>query len=210
MVNGFTGSSIWHLLYSFPPTSQEMLEQGYADFSRRFTPILDAFDAANVNFALEVHPTEIAFDIASAARAIEAVKGHKRFGFNYDPSHLGYQGVDYVKFIRDFADRIYHVHMKDVWWGHGDGTVGVFGGHTDFTDPRRFWDFRSLGHGDINFEEIIVALNDIGYAGPLSVEWEDGRMDRVHGAAEAAGFVRTVDFTPNAAAFDAAFDKSNQ
>lgn len=210
VVNGFTGSSIWHLLYSFPPTSQEMLDKGYADFSQRFTPILDAFHAENVNFALEVHPTEIAFDIASAARAIEAVKGHQRFGFNYDPSHLGYQGVDYVKFIRQFADRIYHVHMKDVWWGHGDGTVGVFGGHTDFTDPRRYWDFRSLGHGDINFEEIIVALNDIGYAGPLSVEWEDGRMDRYHGAGEACEFVRAVDFTPSAAAFDAAFDKSKQ
>jgi sugar phosphate isomerase/epimerase len=190
VVNGFTGSSIWHLLYAFPPTSQAMYEKGYQDFAKRWIPILDAFEAVNVNFALEVHPTEIAFDIASAARAIDAVKGHKRFGFNYDPSHLGYQGVDYVKFIRDFASRIYHVHMKDVWWGHGDGSVGVFGGHTDFTDPRRYWDFRSLGHGDINFEEIIVALNDIGYAGPLSVEWEDGRMDRFHGAEEASDFVR--------------------
>ena len=98
-----------------------------------------------MNFALEVHPTEIAFDIASAQRAIDAVKGHKRFGFNYDPSHLGYQHVDYVKFIRTFEDRIFHVHMKDAWWGHGDGTVGVFGGHTTFADPRRYWDFRSPG-----------------------------------------------------------------
>ena len=49
---------------------------------------------------------------------------HKRFGFNYDPSHLGYQGVDYVKFIREFGRRIFHVHMKDAWWGHGDGTRG--------------------------------------------------------------------------------------
>ena len=108
-----------------------------------------------------MHPTEIAFDIASAERALEAVKGHKRFGFNYDPSHLGYQGVDYVKFIRTFSDRIYHAHMKDAWWGHGDGTVGVFGGHTTFADPRRHWDFRSVGRGDVDFEEIIVALNDI-------------------------------------------------
>jgi len=162
-----------------------------------------------VNFALEVHPTEIAFDIASAQRAIAAVKGHRRFGFNYDPSHLGYQGVDYVKFIRTFSDRIYHVHMKDVWWGHGDGTVGVFGGHTDFGDARRFWDFRSLGHGDIRFEDIIVALNDIKYQGPLSVEWEDIRMDRVHGAREAAAYVRKVDFPSSAIAFDAAFDKKN-
>ena len=207
IVNGFTGSSIWHALYAFPPTSQAYLEKGFADFAKRWLPILAVFEQENVNFALEVHPTEIAFDIASAKRALQAVKNHPRFGFNYDPSHLGYQGVDYVKFIREFPDRIFHAHMKDVWWGHGDGTVGVFGGHTDFTDPRRYWDFRSLGHGDINFEEIIVALNDVGYRGPLSVEWEDGRMDRVHGATEASAFVRKLDFTPNQAAFDAAFSK---
>ncbi len=206
-VNGFTGSSIWHSIYAFPPTSQQYWQKGFDDFAARFKPILDEFDKLDINFGLEVHPTEIAFDIVSAQRAIEAVKGHKRFGFNYDPSHLGYQGVDYVKFIRTFADRIYHVHMKDVWWGHGDGTVGVFGGHTTFADARRYWDFRSLGHGDINFEEVIVALNDIRYQGPLSVEWEDSRMDREHGATEAAAFVRKADFKPSAIAFDAQFDR---
>ena len=210
VVNGFTGSSIWHALYAFPSTNQKYLNKGYEDFASRWIPILDTFEKVDVNFALEVHPTEIAFDTVSAERAIEAVKGHKRFGFNYDPSHLGYQGVDYVQFIRRMAKRIYHVHMKDAWWGHGDGSVGVFGGHCDFGDPRRFWDFRSLGHGDINFEEIIVALNDIGYSGPLSVEWEDARMDRVHGAGESAQFIRKVDFAPNTAAFDAAFDNDNQ
>lgn len=205
VVNGFTGSSIWHALYAFPPTSQAYLEKGFADFAARWIPILNVFASENVNFALEVHPTEIAFDIASAQRALEAVKHHPRFGFNYDPSHLGYQGVDYVKFIRQFATRIFHVHVKDVWWGHGDGTVGVFGGHTDFGTPSRYWDFRSPGRGDIKFEDIIVALNDTGYAGPLSVEWEDARMDRIHGATESAAYVRNLDFKPNQAAFDAAF-----
>jgi sugar phosphate isomerase/epimerase len=207
VVNGFTGSSIWHSIYAWPPTSQEYWQKGFDDFAKRFIPILEEFDKVNVNFALEVHPTEIAFDIASAQRAIDAVKGHKRFGFNFDPSHLGYQGVDYVKFIRTFKDRIYHAHMKDAWWGHGDGTVGVFGGHTTFADPRRYWDFRSLGHGDVNFEEIIVALNDIGYTGPLSVEWEDSRMEREHGATEAAAFVKKLNFTPSNIAFDAQFDR---
>jgi len=210
VVNGFTGSSIWHMLYSFPPASDAMIDEGFADFGRRWKPILDEFQKVGVKFALEVHPTEIAFDIASAQRAIDAVDGHPCFGFNYDPSHLGYQGVDYVKFIRTFSDRIFHVHMKDVWWGHGDGTVGVFGGHTAFGDARRFWDFRSLGHGDIEFEDIIVALNDIGYQGPLSVEWEDIRMDREHGATESAAFTKKVDFAPSNVAFDAAFDKENQ
>ena len=207
VVNGFTGSSIWHAVYAFPPTSQEFLNRGFADFAKRWLPILDVFDKENVNFALEVHPTEIAFDIASAHRALEAVNQHKRFGFNYDPSHLGYQGVDYVRFIREFGARIFHAHMKDVWWGHGDGTVGVFGGHTDFADPRRFWDFRSVGRGDIRFEDVIVALNDVGYRGPLSVEWEDSRMDRVHGATESCAFVRRLDFPGSKAAFDAAFSK---
>ena len=206
VVNGFTGSSIWHSLYAFPPTSQDYWQKGFDDFARRFGPILEAFDKVDVNFGLEVHPTEIAFDIVSAQRAIDAVKGHRRFGFNYDPSHLGYQGVDYVKFIRTFGRRIFHVHMKDVWWGHGDGTAGVFGGHTSFGDAHRYWDFRSLGHGDIKFEDIIVALNDVGYRGSLSVEWEDIRMDRVHGATEAAAFVRQIDFPSSQAAFDAAFD----
>lgn len=209
-VTGFTGSSIWQYLYSFPPVTKGMIEAGFEDFAARWTPILDVFDQEGVNFALEVHPTEIAFDIASAQRALAAIKNHKRFGFNYDPSHFGYQGVDYVLFIRKFADRIFHAHMKDVWWGHGTREAGVFGGHTDFIDPRRFWDFRSIGHGDINFEEIIVALNDIGYSGPLSVEWEDGRMDRVYGATEAAQKVRSFDFPRSEIAFDSAFDTANQ
>ncbi|MDP4775917.1 MAG: sugar phosphate isomerase/epimerase, partial [Opitutales bacterium] len=185
-------------------------QKGYDDFARRWKPILEAFEKHDVYFGLEVHPTEIAFDIASAQRALDAVGNHKRFGFNYDPSHLGYQGVDYVKFIRTFGKQIHHAHMKDVWWGHGDGSVGVFGGHTDFCDPRRAWDFRSVGRGDIKFEDVIVALNDVGYAGPLSVEWEDGRMDRFFGAAESAAYVKKLAFPTNKVAFDAAFDKSAQ
>src|SRR4051794_13905627 len=210
VVNGFTGSNIWHSIYAFPPTGQDYWDAGFRDFADRWTPIMDTFATHDVRFALEVHPTEIAFDIASAERALEAIGGHPQFGFNYDPSHLAYQGVDYVAFIRRFADRIFHAHMKDVWWGHGDGSVGTFGGHTSFGDARRAWDFRSVGRGDVRFEDIIVALNDIDYRGPLSIEWEDGRMDRVHGATESAAFVKRLDFAPSTLAFDAAFDRDEQ
>lgn len=207
VVNGFTGSSIWHMLYTFPPTSQAMIDAGYKDFGKRWTPILDEFKKAGVKFGLEVHPTEIAFDIVSAERAIEAVDGHEAFGFNYDPSHLGYQGVDYVEFINRFADRIHHVHIKDVYWADTPRLSGVFGGHLAFGDRRRYWDFRSPGRGTIDFESIIRALNEINYQGPLSVEWEDARMDREHGAAEACEFVRALDFKPAKVAFDAAFER---
>lgn len=207
VVNGFTGSSIWHLLYSFPPVVPGQIEAGYALLKERWTPILDVFAENGVKFALEVHPTEIAFDIVSARRTLEALDNHPAFGFNYDPSHLGYQGVDYVQFIYEFGDRIFHVHMKDVYWSPTPKKVGVFGGHVNFGNPERYWDFRSLGHGSIEFEEIIRALNYVNYQGPLSVEWEDSGMDREHGATEAAAFVRQADFKPSDFAFDSNFDK---
>lgn len=207
VVNGFTGSPIWHLLYSFPPVPAKMIADGFRDFSHRWKPILDEFQRLEIRFALEVHPTEIAFDIATAERAIEALDGHPAFGFNYDPSHLAYQGVDYVEFIHRFGDRIFHCHVKDVYWSPTPTPVGVFGGHTAFGDRRRFWDFRSPGRGRVDFEAVIRALNAVGYRGPLSVEWEDSGMDREHGAREACAWVRRLDFKPSAVAFDAAFEK---
>jgi sugar phosphate isomerase/epimerase len=205
VVTGFTGSSIWHAAYSFPPVTAGMIDAGFADFARRWRPILDAFAAAGVRFALEVHPAEIAFDIVTAERTLESLGGHPAFGFNYDPSHLGYQNVDYVAFVARFGDRIFHAHMKDVWWSPSPGRSGVFGGHLDFGHRDRGWDFRSLGRGRIDFDRVIRALNRVGYAGPLSVEWEDAGMDREHGAREAREFIARIDFPPSAVAFDAAF-----
>jgi sugar phosphate isomerase/epimerase len=205
VVNGFTGSSIWHLVYSFPPVSPEMIEAGYRDFAKRWRPILDVFREAGVRFALEVHPTEIAFDIASAERTLAAIEDHPSFGFNYDPSHFGYQGVDYPGFIERFGDRIFHAHMKDVWWATTPRRSGVFGGHLPFGHRDRGWEFRSIGRGRIDFEEVIRALNRVGYQGPLSVEWEDAGMDREFGAREACGRIKEFDFTASDVAFDAAF-----
>jgi sugar phosphate isomerase/epimerase len=204
VVNGFTGSSIWPLLYSFPPVSPEMIDAGYALFAERFNPILDVFADCGVRFALEVHPTEIAFDLYTAERALEAIERRDEFGFNFDPSHLLWQGVDPVEFIRAFPDRIYHVHIKDAVVTL-NGRSGILASHLNIGDPRRGWDFRSPGRGGVNFEEIIRALNVVGYDGPLSVEWEDVGMDREAGAREAAEFVKRLDFPPSRVAFDAAF-----
>ncbi len=205
VVTGFTGSPVWHLLYAFPPTPQELIDDGYATFADQWTPILDTFADEGVQFALEVHPTEIAFDLSTSERALDALDGHAAFGFNYDPSHFGYQGVDYLAFIDQFADRIDHVHMKDVWWADRRQKGGVFGGHLPFGHEDRYWDFRSIGRGKIDFEEIVRRLNRIGYDGPLSIEWEDSGMDREHGAKEACGRVRAVDFPPAETGFEEAF-----
>jgi sugar phosphate isomerase/epimerase len=205
IVNGFTGSSIWHLLYSFPPVPPEWISEGFKLLAERFNPILDVFAECGVKFALEVHPTEIAFDLHTAQRALEALDFRPEFGFNFDPSHLIWQGVDPARFIRQFPDRIFHVHMKDAIVTL-DGDNGILASHLNFGDARRGWDFRSLGRGGVNFEQIVRALNDAGYAGPLSVEWEDSGMDREHGAREAVEYVRRLDFPPSRRAFDAAFE----
>jgi sugar phosphate isomerase/epimerase len=206
VVNGFTGSSVWHKLYFFPPTGQQEIDEGFRDFARRWDPILDVFDQVKVRFALEVHPTEIAYDIHTARRALEAIRSRAAFGFNFDPSHLIWQGIDPAKFIDAFPDRIYHVHVKDAV-RRMDGVASILGSHLSFGDAGRGWDFRSPGRGEIDFESIIRALNRADYQGPLSVEWEDPGMDRVHGAREAAGFVESIDFDPPGRAFDAAFER---
>ncbi len=206
VVNGFTGSSIWHLLYSFPPVSSAMIEDGFKLLAERFNPILDVFGECGVKFALEVHPTEIAFDLYSAEKALEALDYREEFGFNFDPSHLIWQGVDPVEFIRAFPDRIYHVHVKDAIQTL-NGRTGILCSHLNFGDPRRGWDFRSPGRGGVNFEEIIRALNAINYQGPLSIEWEDSGMNREFGAAEACRFTKNMNFSPSDRAFDAAFDE---
>jgi sugar phosphate isomerase/epimerase len=209
IVNGFTGSSIWPYLYSFPPVPPAWIDDGFKLLAERFNPILDVFGECGVKFALEVHPTEIAFDLYTAERTLKALDYREEFGFNFDPSHLIWQGVDPVEFIRAFPDRIYHVHMKDAIVKL-NGRSGILASHLNFGDPRRGWDFRSLGRGGVNFEEIVRALNDVGYKGPLSVEWEDSGMDRDNGAKEACDFVHRMDFEPSKLAFDAAFDKAEQ
>jgi len=207
VVTGFTGSPIWHMLYRFPPVPEKWIENGYAEFARLWNPILDVFDECGVRFAMEVHPAQIAFDLITARRAVEAIGGRPAFGFNFDPSHLVWQMVEPTRFLEAFADRIYHVHIKDVAL-RLDGEAGILGSHLPFGHRRRGWDFRSPGHGCVKFGDIIRTLNGIGYAGPLSVEWEDSGMDREHGAREAAAYIRGLDFKPSERAFDAAFQKN--
>jgi len=204
VVNGFTGSSVWGKLYFFPPTSQADIDAGYKDFADRWTPIFDVFQAEGVKFALEVHPTEIAYDIYTTQRALAAVKHHPAFGFNFDPSHFIHQFINPTFFIEEFGDRIFNVHVKDSRL-QLNGRNSILSSHLDFGDSRRGWDFVSPGHGDVKWDPIIRALNRVGYQGPLSIEWEDSGMDREWGAPEALAMIRKQNFTASSVAFDAAF-----
>jgi sugar phosphate isomerase/epimerase len=204
-VVGFTGSKIWPYVAMFPPVPDSVIEAGYEDFAARWNPILDVFDDEGVRFALEVHPSEIAYDHWTSVRALEAVDHHEAFGFNWDPSHMLWQGIDPVSFITDFADRIIHVDCKDTRMHRRNGRNGILSSHLPWGDPRRAWDFVSTGHGDVPWEDAFRAFRAIGYQGPISVEWEDAGTDRFHGAAEAVDFVRSLLWPLPAGRFDQAF-----
>lgn len=206
-VNGFTGSSIWHLLYSFPPNDFAEIERGYQDFAARWNPIMDVFKQEGVRYGLEVHPTEIAYDFVTTRKALDALHNRPEFGINFDPSHFVHQFLDSAAFVEEFADRIYHVHIKDSK-RRLDGRKSILGSHLNFGEAQRGWDFVSPGHGDVDFESLFRVLNRIGYQGPLSIEWEDSGMDREWGAQDALAFVRRTDFAPSSVAFDAAFSRS--
>src|SRR5687767_7433346 len=80
VVTGFTGSSTWHMLYSFPPNDFDAIERGYEDFAERWGPIIDVFESEGVKFALEVHPTEIAYDFVTTRKAFSAIGDRDGFG----------------------------------------------------------------------------------------------------------------------------------
>jgi sugar phosphate isomerase/epimerase len=207
-VVGFTGSNIWAYVAMFPPVPASRIDEGFEDFAKRWNPILDVFDAEGVKFAHEVHPGEIAYDYWSSVRTLEAINHREAFGFNWDPSHMMWQNIDPVGFIVDFKDRIYHVDCKDTRMRPQNGRAGVMGSHLPWGDPRRGWDFVSTGHGDVPWEDSFRALESIGYKGPISIEWEDAGMNRLHGAKEAVGYIRSLLWDLPTASFDAAF--SNQ
>ena len=204
-VIGFTGSSIWQYDAMFPPVPAARLDAGYADFAERWHPILDVFEECGVRFAHEVHPSEIAYDYWTTARTLEAIEHRPEFGINWDPSHMVWQQLDPVAFITDFADRIYHVDCKDTRMRVGGGRNGRLSSHLPWGDPHRGWDFVSAGRGDVPWEDCFRALAAIGYDGPISVEWEDAGMDRLHGAPEALEYLRRFDYEPPTMIFDAAF-----
>jgi sugar phosphate isomerase/epimerase len=208
VVTGFTGSPTWHMVYSFPPNDFDEIERGYQEFAERWGPIIDVFDAEGVKFALEVHPTEIAYDFVTTRKALAAIGDRPGFGINFDPSHFEHQFLDSAAFITEFGPKIYHAHIKDSV-KRLDGRSSILGGHLNFGEAGRGWDFVSPGHGDVDFESMIRALNRIGYNGPLSIEWEDSGMDRDWGAPDALAFVRRTDFAPSSVAFDAAFAKES-
>ena len=207
VVTGFTGSPIWHLLYSFPPNDFSAIERGYEEFAERWGPIIDVFEAEGVRFALEVHPTEIAYDFVTTRKALAAIGDRPGFGINFDPSHLEHQFLDSAAFIDEFGG----AHLPRPRQGLEAPARRAL---VDPRRPRRLRLARAAAGtssppatATSTSRRCSARSTAIGYQGPLSIEWEDSGMDRDWGAPDALAFVRRTDFAPSSVAFDAAFTR---
>jgi sugar phosphate isomerase/epimerase len=195
VLGGFLGSPVWSCVAGYPAPPASMIDEAFREVVRRWQPILDVCGECGLRYAFEAHPGQIAFDLYSTERLLDALSGREEFGLLFDPGHLHWQGVDPVEFVRRFGDRVTHVHVRDVAVTL-TGRSGLLNSYLPPGDPRRGWSPRAPGHGGLDWEAIVRALNEVGYDGALAVEWQDPGMDRSHGAEEACAFVGRLNFEP--------------
>ena len=217
-VSGFTGSPAhcWSHWFQFPPIPTSLGGYDIPDIYRvslellveRFAPVFQACLDYGTTYDLECHPSERAMgDIASAAdylAAVDAAGFEKAAGFNFDCSHMRWQGVSGVQFIREFGDRIHCVHIKGVQVIDGFTRNGLLGGHQNMGDKHNGWNFVTAGtaRDATNTEELLVELNRAGYDGAVSIEWEDNDVEQHAGARRALANLHIADQPPSAMRHD--------
>jgi sugar phosphate isomerase/epimerase len=111
-------------------------------------------------------------------RAMFNVIPSKHFGINYDPSHLVRLGIDHLRMLSEFGDRVNYCHGKDTEIlldeQYECGVIqATFGPKYDFSEGP--WRYTIPGQGDVNWGKVAVRLEKIGYTGPISIELEDHR-----------------------------------
>ncbi|MGO8832357.1 MAG: sugar phosphate isomerase/epimerase family protein [Roseiarcus sp.] len=195
----FTGALAWPFFYPWPQRPPGMIEESFAELSRRWRPILDAFDAAGVDVAFELHPGEDVFDGATFERFLEGVGDHPRCAINYDPSHFVLQQLDYLEFIDLYCARIRGFHVKDAEF-NPNGRQGVYSGYAPWVE--RAGRFRSLGDGQIDFGAVFSKLAAHDFHGWAVMEWECCLEHPEDGAREGAAFIASHIIRAAGRAFD--------
>jgi sugar phosphate isomerase/epimerase len=183
----FSGALAWPYLYPWPQRPAGLVEAAFDELARRWTPILDAFDAAGVDVCYELHPGEDLHDGVTFERFLAAVKQHPRANILYDPSHFVLQQLDYLAFIDIYHERIKAFHVKDAEF-RPTGKQGVYGGYSGWVE--RAGRFRSLGDGQIDFGAIFSKMAQFDFPGWAVLEWECALKHPHDGAREGAEFIR--------------------
>lgn len=215
---GFTGSPAhaWSHFFEFPPRPgsigdykiPDAIEVSLELIAERFSPFLELCGQLGVTFDLECHPSERAMgDLESAGDYIrfmhEAGYG-KVVGFNFDASHMTWQGVDPIEFIREYGQFIHCAHLKGVQVPRRFTRGGLLGGHRPMGHKFNGWNFVTAGslRDANNNEEIFVELNRAGFDGAVCIEWEDNDAQKLHGAEQALANLLPCDLPPSSGRHD--------
>ena len=195
----FSGALAWPFVYPWPQRLPGLIEAAFDELGRRWRPILDAFDEADVDVCFEVHPGEDLHDGASFEMFLDAVGQHPRAMILYDPSHFVLQALDHLAFIDIYYSRIRMFHVKDAEF-RPNGRVGVYGGYQPWVD--RAGRFRSLGDGQVDFGAVFSKLTQHGFDGWAVMEWECCLKHPEDGAREGAAFIQRHMIRVTERAFD--------
>jgi len=182
----FSGTLLWPFLYPYPQWPEGLIDEGFSELARRWTPILNAFDEQGIDLCYEVHPTEDLHDGLTFERFLEKTHNHPRCNIMYDPSHLVLQGIDYLTYIDHYHPRIKAFHVKDAEF-RPNGKTGAYGGYQPWTS--RAGRFRSPGDGQTDFSGIFSKLTGYGFDGWAVLEWECCFKNPEDGAREGAQFI---------------------
>jgi sugar phosphate isomerase/epimerase len=195
----FSGALMWHTVYPWPQRPAGLVEDGFKELAKRWTPILNAYDKVGVDLCYEIHPGEDLHDGITFERFWEATGKHTRCNILYDPSHFVLQQLDYLQYIDHYHTFIKMFHVKDAEF-NPTGKSGVYGGYQGWVDrPGRF---RSLGDGQVDFKSIFSKLAQYGYDGWAVLEWECAIKHPEQGAAEGAPFIKNHIIRVTEHAFD--------
>lgn len=195
----FSGALLWHTVYPWPQRPAGLVETGFTELAKRWTPILDVYDENGVDLCYEIHPGEDLHDGISYEMFLEKVNNHKRACLLYDPSHFVLQGLKYLDYIDFYHDRIRMFHVKDAEF-NPTGKQGVYGGYQGWVE--RAGRFRSLGDGQVDFKSIFSKLAAYNYKGWAVLEWECAIKHPEDGAAEGAPFIKNHIIHVTEKAFD--------
>lgn len=195
----FSGSLLWHMFHPWPQRPAGLVDDGFTELAKRWTPILNEFDACGVDVCYEIHPGEDLFDGITYEMFLEKVNNHPRACLLYDPSHFVLQQLDYIQYIDFYHDRIRAFHVKDSEF-NPTGKQGTFGGYQSWAN--RAGRYRSPGDGQVDFKTIFSKLAQYDYKGWAVMEWECSIKDSNTGAAEGAEFIKKHIIPVTSRAFD--------
>ncbi len=195
----FSGSLLWHTVYPWPQRPAGLVDEGFTELAKRWTPILNEFDNCGVDLCYEVHAGEDLHDGISYEMFLDKVNQHPRACLLYDPSHFILQCLDYVTYIDHYHDRIRACHIKDAEF-NPNGKQGVYGAYQNWGD--RAGRFRSLGDGQVDFKKVFSKLAHYDFPGWAVLEWECCYKKQEDGAKEGVEFIKNHIISVTDKAFD--------